>query len=241
MIRNGAVVRGFGLGADVSVGDLFAYRRTWEPFIAAHLRLWRQLNAGLESQAAAHCPPGIATDLSKVDPSWRSLCAALSVTRARISDTDKSGIPRQWNEWQGKTSAEILAGAPVMLKWHQDVVAKVGGVYKDELFDIARFLGVDIDLPPVPDISIQQNVIARLEGAYVASKGILQIAAYGAGTQIVFVADESKAIIEGLTNTVKSLPDAAKSPWPWIALTAVAAVVGGVLIYPYLPRPSHAR
>ncbi len=239
--RNGALVAGFGLGVDVSPGDLLQYRREWEPFVAAHLAIWNRLLDGLEKAAGPHCPAGIfpPAALDKTDPTWRPICAALSVTRARVSETDLRGIPKQWNEWQGKSSAEILAGAATMLQWHQDVVRKVGTTYKDELVEIANYLGIEIELPPVPDISIQQHIASQIEGAYIATKGIIQIAGYGFGNELVWAKDQSQALVQGLTDTIKEIPGVVRSPWTWIAITAVAvAVVAGSVVY-FVPRPAH--
>jgi len=227
---------GFGLG---DVGDLIAYRRMWDPFIEAHLNIWRNVNALLESiPTAKKCPAGIfdAEELKDLGSTERALCSSLSLSRARVSSTDPSGILPQWNAWAGKSSSEILAGAKDMLEWHQSVVFRVGTTYKDDLVKIGELWNIEIDLPDVPSFSEQQDIRARIEGAYIATKGVLQIIGYGIGRTLVLVGSVAEAVGEGLTQTAKALPSALPTPNTWIGIAAVAAVVGaGVLIY-YVPR-----
>ena len=232
--------RPYGL-ADASVwpSDLLAYRQQWEPFIAAHLALWRNLNALLEDVPdAQRCPPGIFTvdQLASLTPTMRAFCASLGLTRIRISDTNPGGILTQWNAWAGRSSADILAGAAAMLQWHQSVVLSVGGAYKDELVQIAKLWGLHVDLPPVPSFSEQQTLIARIEGAYVAAKGILQITGYAAGQTLRMASDVAEAVADGLTETARKLPKVLTSSWTWIGVAAVAVVAGGALVAYYVPR-----
>jgi hypothetical protein len=157
------------------------------------------------------------------------------------SDTYPPGILPQWNAWKGKSSSEILTGAGSMLEWHQDVVMKVGGPYKDELLKIAKLWGIEIRLPELPSFDKQQEIIARIEGAYIAVKGVLQVIGYGVGETLVKAGDVTEAVAEGLTETAKAIPKAVSSPLTWIGITAVLAVVGGVLLVYYAPRrsPTH--
>jgi hypothetical protein len=232
--------------ASVWPSDLLAYRQQWEPFIAAHLALWRDVNAALESiPEAKQCPAGLFTaeQVQSFSPAMRSFCASLALSRIRTSDTSPDGILPQWNAWAGRSSAEILAGAAAMLKWHQSVVLSVGGPYKDELAQIVKtFPGLGpLDLPPVPSFSAQQSLIAHIEGAYVATGGILQVIGYGFGKTLVGAANTSLAIAEGLRDTAKAIPKIVASPWTWIGVAAVATIVGGVLLVRYLPPSPQPR
>lgn len=219
------------------VGDLLAYRQEWEPFIAAHLALWRELNTLLESNAAAQkCPPGIFTAAQIKDPdtTTRAFCTSLRLTRIRTSDVDPGGILKQWNAWKDRSSAELVAGAASMLAWHQEVVVDVGGKYKDELVQLAPYWGVDIQLPGLPTFSMQQEIIARIEGAYITTKGVLQIIGYQAGEMLRKAGSTAEAIADGLTDTAKQLPKTTR--WIGIAAVVAAVVVGGALIIYYVPR-----
>jgi len=221
--------------------DLLAYRQQWEPFIAAHLNLWRYLNSIFERvPAAQQCPAGLFTTIPPaLDAATQQFCASLALTRIRTSDTDPGGILPQWNAWANKSSAEILAGAPVMLKWHQDVVLRVGGEYKTDLVKIAKLWNITgIELPPVPEFSAQQSVIARIEGDGLAAQGLLQIIGYSAGKVLVGAADTAAAINQGLSDTAKNLPKVIGSPWVWFGVASVAIIVGGVLVAHYVPAPS---
>jgi len=239
-------IKSLGVGdAAVWPSDLLAYRQQWEPFIAAHLDLWRYLNSIFEATAAAkQCPAGIftAAAISTLDAATQQFCASLALTRIRTSATDPGGILPQWNAWAGKSSAEILAGAPSILKWYQDVVLEVGGEYKDDLVKIAKLWNISgIELPPVPEFSAQESLIAHLEGAGLAAQGVLQIIGYGTGQVLVGAADTASAVAKGLRDTAKALPSVIGNPWTWIGITAVVAVVGGALIVHYFPasEPRH--
>ncbi len=227
---------GTGLG---DVGDLLAYRQEWQPFILAHRDLWRYLNGLFENvDATKQCPTGIfdATQIQNLssNPSLQSFCAALALTRMYSSDTNPLGIITQWNAWAGKSSAEILAGADVMLKWHQDVVTRVGSTYKDDLLKVAKIWGIDIQLPDVPSFGTQQEIIARIEGAYITTKGILQIAGYGIGETIMLAANVTQATAEGLTEAAKQIPKTTR--WLGVAAVVTAVVVGGALLVYYHPK-----
>lgn len=235
----------FGLqGVGVSdVGDLLAYRKLWQPFIFAHLALWQHLNEIFEGAAESKkCPAGIFS-IDKIDPSLpaatKTFCAGLSVTRMYTSDTDPRGIKAQWNAWAGKSSADILAGADAMLKWHQDVVMRVGGAYKDDLVALSKQWGLDVVLPDVPPFAQQQDVIDSIEAAYITAKGVLQLVGYGPAAVLETAANATQAAAEGLHEAAQAAREAISSPLTWIGVTAVLAVVGGVLLVYY--RPSKAR
>lgn len=232
-------LRGVGVG---DVGDLLAYRQEWEPFIAAHLALWRDVGGRFEaSPDVSRCPPGIFTvsQIRTQDPVWRSWCASLALTRMMTSTTDPRGILPRWNAWEGKSSAEILAGASAMLGWLQDVVLSVGGPDKDRLMEIARTWGIDVELPKLPSFGTQQEIIARIQGAYASTKGILQLLGYGVGETITAAGDISQAVGQGLKDTAKEIPKTTR----WIGVTAAVAavVVGGALIVYYVPRRPKER
>ena len=239
--RRVIALAGVGVG---DVGDLIAYRQEWEPFIQAHLALWRDLNNRFEnSPDVTKCPPGIFTKdqiSQNIDPDpaanavWRSWCASLALTRMMTSTTDPNGILPRWNSWAGKTSAQILAGASDMLTWLQEVVVNVGGPDKDRLVDIGKQWDIAIQLPELPSFSTQQEVIARIEGAYITTKGVLQILGYGVGETISGAANVTQAVSQGLTDSAKALPKALN--WALIAGAVTVAVVGGALIVYYVPR-----
>ena len=236
-------LQGVGVGADV--GDLLAYRQQWEPYIQAHLSLWRNVNRLLESiPEAQKCPKGlfkmseVSSDLNDTE---RGYCASLVISRIHTSDTSVLGIAPQWNAWSGKSSSEILSGAKPMLEWHQNVVMRVGGPYKDELLKIANLWGLAIELPEVPEFTAQQEIRARIEGAYIATKGVIQIIGYGVGETLTMASTTAEAVAEGLQETAKKLPQAVSNPWTWIGIAGVLAVVGGGLLIYYVPRPARAK
>jgi len=240
----GETVYGIGSAPMIGVGDvgdLLAYRQEWQPFIGAHLELWRYLNQLLESvPEAKKCPSGLfdSTQLRSLNlnSTEQAFCASLVLSRMYTSDTHPLGILPQWNAWKGKSSADIVAGADEMLSWHQSVVMKVGGPYKDELIKIANLWNIKIDLPDVPDFTTQQQIIARIEGAYITTKGVLQIIGYGIGETLMVAGSTTEAVAEGLQETAKAVPAAVKNPIIWIGVTAVIAIVGGALIVYYKPR-----
>jgi hypothetical protein len=232
------------VGVGVDVGDLLAYRQMWEPFIAAHLNLWRSLNELLESTPTAKkCPEGmfkteqLSRDLNAEELQY---CSMLRASRMRTSTTYPLGIQPQWNEWTGKSSSEMVNGAESMLKWHQSVVMDVGGPYKDELLKIANYWGLAIELPPVPEFSKQQELRARIEAAYISTKGVLQIIGYGLGETLKMAGSAGEAIAEGVEETAKKLPEAVPKTSTWIGVAGVFALAGMGLIIFYVPRRRRA-
>jgi hypothetical protein len=237
-------VQPIGVGDDsVWPSDLLAYRKQWDPFIAAHVALWRHLNDIFEATAAGQsCPLGMnPDDLAPLDPTMRAFCASLMITRMRIDDTNAGrGIPAAWNAFAGKSASEILSGAAPMLKWFQDTVHRVAGTYKDEMLKIAKMWNIEIVLPDMPTLSTQQSIIATIEGAYTTAKGILQLVGYAIGTEAKWVGTQAQGIVEGLTDTVKALPKVVgglSSPWTWVGVAAILAVVGAGLVIYYVPAP----
>ena len=227
-------LRGVGVG---DVGDLLAYRQEWEPFITAHLALWRDLNALLEGNATSQkCPSGIFTvaQVKDPDPTTRAFCASLALTRIRVSATDPGGILTQWNAWKDKSNADMVAGAASMLQSHQDAVMRVGGAYAKDLLEIAKFWGVSVQLPDVPSFGTQQEIRARIEGAYITAKGVIQLIGYSAGELLGEAHDLVQLTAQGLTETAKELPKTIH--WMGIALAVTAVLVGGALVIYYVPR-----
>lgn len=226
-----------GLQGVGDLGDLLAYRQMWEPFIAAHLSIWRSLNEILETAPEAQkCPLGI-FDLAQISsPSvpTREFCADLLKTRIYTSATHPLGILARWNAFVGKSSSELLNGAAAVLKHHQGVVMDVGGPYKDALVKIAGDWKIDLKLPDVPAFSKQQEVRARLEAVYIATKGVVQIIGYGVGGALIKAGDVGEAIAQGLSDTAKQLPQTAR--WIGIAAGVTAVLVAGGLLVYYLPR-----
>lgn len=231
-----------GLG-DGSVGDLLAYRRAWEPFIAGHLELWRHLNEILEQTQIARdiCPAGI-FDPSQIrgNRAEASLCADLLLTRIRTSPTSPEGILPQWNMWKDVSDTDMVAGAKLMLEWHQNVVMKVGGLMKDDLTRIAALWQIPIRLPDLPPFSLQQEIIARIEGAFLATKGTLKLIGYAAGETLKLAGNTGEAVAEGLSDTAKALPKTVTNPLVWFGVAIAVALVGGALIVYYVPRRSQA-
>lgn len=226
------------------VGDLFAYREMWEPFVSAHYQLWKYLNDLFESTPSAKdCPEGIfpAESIMAMDPEPRAFCAELRTTRLYTSKTAPLGIQKRWNDWTGMSSADILVNATLILKDLQSTVMAVGGPYKDELIKIAKKWGIDVELPDVPEFTKQQELIARIEGAWVTMKGVLGIIGYGAGESLKMAGDTTEAISEGIKETAKAVPEVVRSPITAIGITAVVMVMGGALLIYYVPRSEKAR
>ena len=105
---------GVGLG---DVGDLLAYRQEWEPFIAAYLTQWRQVNDLFEQNSGAKdCPPGIFApnqikNRSRAPYGGSVLFGPGDHAHVR-SDTHPQGILTRWNAWKDKSSIDMVAGAP---------------------------------------------------------------------------------------------------------------------------------
>ncbi len=222
---------GVGLG---DVGDLLAYRQMWEPFVAAHLELWRDLNELLEQNPATQkCPPGIFT-AAQIANDPTGFCATLSLTRIRTSATDPGGILTQWNSWKDRSSAEIVAGASSMLESQQNTVMRVGNLYAKELQDLYKSWGLNLQLPNIPSFSLQQEMRARIEAAYIATKGVIQLIGYSTGALLGEARDVADAVAKGLTDSAREIPKTAR--WVGVAVAVTAVLVGGALVVYYVPR-----
>ncbi len=236
---------GVGDIGDTWPSDLLAYRRAWEPFIRAHVELWRHFNSLFEATPTGKtCPAGVdQSTLASLDPNTKAFCSSLLLTRLRGGEntqTKPPSISAMWDAWRDKSASDILVGAPAMLTQQQSVVQTVAGQYKDELLEIAKFWNINVKLPDVPTFSTQQTIIAQIEGAYVAAKGILQLAGYATGTTLQWTATQAAALTEGLTDTVKALPKAISSPWLWVGVTAVVVTIGAGMVFYYVPKPVRA-
>lgn len=232
--RKVIALSGVGVG---DAGDLLAYRQMWEPFIKAHLDLWRDLNDSFEQNPMAQqCPPGIFDKLpTTTSTSVSDFCNALSLTRRKISPTDPGGILMQWNAWKDKSAADIVAGASSMLLSQQNAVMRVGRDYANQLRDIEKNFHLSpVKLPDVPSFSTQQEIRARIEGAYITTKGVIQLIGYGVADELGMAADVYQATAQGLKDTAKELPNTFR--WVWITAAVTAVVVGGGLILYYAPR-----
>lgn len=226
------------VGLGVWPGDLLAYRQEWDPFVLAHARMWRDLNTILEAAPSAKkCPTGI-FDANQVaqtlDSATRAYCASLALSRMYISDTHPLGIMAQWNAWKNRSSAEIVAGAAEMLAWHQDVVMRVGGPYKNTLEQIGKLWALPISLPDLPTFTTQQAIRASIEGAYITAKGVVQIVGYQVGKTLTLATGVTEALAAGLTDSARDLPKTVSRVA--IAIGVTATLVGGVLLVYYVPR-----
>lgn len=227
-----------GLG-DGDVGDLLAYRQAWEPFIAGHLELWRHINEILERTQIARdvCPKGIFNpDQIRGNPAEAALCADLLLSRIMTDPTSPGGILHRWNQWKDRTSSEIVSGAKLMLETHQNTVTWVGGPAKNDLVRIAALWKIPVQLPDLPPFSLQEQIIARIEGAFLATKGVLSLFGYAAGDMLVEASDAAVAGAKDLKDTASRVVDRATSPVLWIGVALAVAVVGGVLVVYYVPR-----
>lgn len=229
-------LQGVGVGG---VSDLLAYRKLWDPFISAHYQLWTTLNERLESSVGAQkCPKGLfkPSDTQHLSVADQSFCAALRLSRMYVSREDPYGIWKRWNYWSGTSSADMLINAKLILEDLQNTVIAVGGPDKDNLVKIARLVDMPIELPDVPEFTVQQALYAQIEGAITAAEGVLEIIGYGAGETLKMAGSTTEAVAESIKETAKAVPEVVKKPITAIGIAAVVVVVGaGVLIY-YMPR-----
>ncbi len=249
--RGGQLVRGFGLSEtsldEFGLGQfstwppqLLAYRKRWEPFIAAHLAIWRALNAAFEgSQDSANCPPPALSEISKRPLDF---CHALNLTRMRLADDPAIGIVAQWNAFHDQPASYVVQNAATILKYYQDVVVRVGGPYKDELVEIGEQFGIAVTLPPVPDFTLQELTIAQIQGAGYVVAGVLEIVGYklvaGHKAIIKTAINANKAIAAGLQKAAQEIVAGYWSTQKVIGVTAViaVAVVGAGLLVYYVPK-----
>jgi hypothetical protein len=192
-------------------GDVLAYRSMWDPYVMGMLRAMK--STGDAFVAVSQNPPAGYT-------------AQTLLTYGTSLQNEADALLKLWNLYAGLDSASILLRAGDIVKTYQDVVQRVSKVRVDPLF---KQFSVVKKLPSPPDTNVQDQVISRLEGLSLATKGFLQLFSVGAADDLKSVGQATGTIVAGaVAGAGNAIAPVAHSIWeivPWWVWAA-----GGVLL-----------
>lgn len=213
----GGTVGGFGLGI-FTPGDVLLYRNMWDDYVLDTVRVCQSCSAEYTSLAQG-----------EQNPAAKDAENALATSIGKMGDD----LLAQWNVFAGKSDDFIVLNGATIVETFQNTVKSAGNVRAslEQNHCPMSFLAQDgsIQTPsPGPDTSLQLQIISRIEGVGVLAAGILEILVGTAeGTvQVVGKAADFAA------QQAKGIAGALSTPWPWLL---VATVVGGVLVWKYVP------
>lgn len=223
--------RSIGAG-DTTPGDVLAYRAMWNDYVLA-IACGLAIQGWALTQAAAGSTPTAvpAATLTSVCPNSSTWVPAnvnpldlsglaqqppsqqLLTALAQVADNASDALLTQWNNYSGLTDLYITQNAASIVQGLQDTVLQAGQNYQPMLATVSPALAAA--LPTGPDLSVQKQLIARLEGAGIVARGQIEAIKIGVGGAIEAVADIGKVAI---------------SPWLWISAAVLAASAATVAV-----------
>lgn len=197
----------------VTPGDVLAYRRMWEPWIKAVKDACVAAATAWDAVAAGQTP-ALACDLSHIqgraNPAILKAAAQAQADLFRTYADNLAGDKGRWNMNAGLKEYEIVILAKNILENEQATVRHASFVLVPELR--SRCPGAVIG--PMPTLSLQRSVIARIEGLRILAHGALQLFEIGE---------------EGVVRTVGQIAggtlDVLSSPVTWLAAAAGAGLL----------------
>lgn len=159
-------------GAIVTPGDVLAYRKMWDGYVIATVKLlgvcgdaWAELAAG--GSPATH--PNTAK--FAVPPDAKTL-----QLKADTMHGYADNLLSSWNSHAGMSDSDLVLEASAVLQDFQAVITKIGQFYEPELQSDCPSL----TLPSPPGVDVQSQVIGQIEGLGILAHGVLQLFAVGA-------------------------------------------------------------
>ena len=223
---------------DATPGDVLAYRAMWNPYVldiacGLSIQSWAltQAAAGttpttIDSQhlaALGLCPnsgswvpdntPVLDTSGLAQQPPSAQLLTALAQVASDASDA----LVTQWNNFSGLSDVQITQQAASVLQAYQDTVLQAGQQYQPMLADHSPALAAA--LPTGPDKSLQNQLIARIEGAGILARGTLKVIGIGVSGAVTSVGQ-----------AVADVGKATFSPWLWVSVAVIAASAATVAV-----------
>jgi hypothetical protein len=211
----------FGAMPGHQVGDVLAYRRMWDPYVLSVARAllaagdaWEHRSPGINENILSPAAAGNPKTFDRIAAAYRQYAQDLMSS---------------WNAHAGLPSQDIFLQSSAILADEQAVVDRIGSFYLPQL----RRDAPGLSLPDPPSFDLQRSVVAELEGAGIAAKGILHIV----GTALW---NAPQAAASWLTAGIVPLPHpegrAGLPPEPpkpkeipWTAIGAGAAIVTALL------------
>ncbi|HTQ47930.1 MAG TPA: transglutaminase domain-containing protein [Polyangiaceae bacterium] len=215
LARGGASI---GLGL-VTPGDVLSYRTTWNQYV---------IDTVGSADACADAYSALAAQQS--DASTKALLTGLGDAIKKQADA----LLAMWNLYANKDDAFIVLQGASILQSYQETVVSAGQVRQNITtgtltcsLSYVNSQGQLVQAIPAADPSVQAQVIARIEGLGILSSGVLQVLVTTTGNSLVAAGSAARWTAEQVNRVTGALA----TPWPWIAVTAVA---GGVIVYEFL-------
>jgi hypothetical protein len=208
---------GLGVFAFVTPDDVLAYRNTWDAYVAASLSSMRSCADAIDT-VLKDKPAGGVYDV------YRRAAEEIHKEAGHEGQNDGT-LQKAWNEFQGLTDEQIVAGASYILRGHQETVLAVNR---------ARNFSIDFGClsgwPHPPSVSLQAQVIGRIEGLRILARGALGI-----------MQESAVRTVDLIGQQVTNAWDVAKSPWTWVGVGVVGATILGVVYAPQIKAAIEAR
>jgi hypothetical protein len=210
--RNGSQI---GLGL-VTPGDVLSYRATWNQYVID--------TVGVADECAKEFTTLSTNETDASTKAWL-------IAYAKTVQTQADSILSMWNLYANTESSFIVLEGASILRSFQETVLAAGqvrfNITSGPLPCVLTYVsssGQVVQAAPAADPSVQQQVIARIEGLKILADGALQILVGTAGNSLVAVGSATQWAAQQVGNVTAALA----TPGPWIALTAVA---GAVIVY----------
>lgn len=213
----------WGLSAigPVSPSTVLSYRTMWNSYVLDTVRCAQGCAAAVSAVADKQTDASIKAELSGQAQAVTSQAAALLA---------------RWNIYANvSTSFIVLQGASILESFQQTVLD--AGQLRQNIttgtlncsLTYVNDQGAVTAAVPGADPNVQAQVIALIEGQAILAAGVLQI--------LVETGDESLQVAgsaaQWTARQVGNITSALATPWPWVAVTAVA---GAVIAYELWPR-----
>jgi hypothetical protein len=191
-----------------TVGDVLAYRQTWDAFVIAVNHAVRTMADAWDASADGKppsTPPNPQFATAETPEARASKMRALAGVWRQDADT----LEFEWNLHRDLKDYEILLRASSILVSQQKTVQFAGRLRAE----VSKYCP-ELPLPDPPTLDLQAQTIGRLEAIAIVAHGVLQLFAIGAGGAL----DTYGAIGSTLGGAARAL----SSPG------TIAAVVAGV-------------
>ena len=205
-----------------SIGDVLGYRNLWNDYVMNTARALVACANAWDAAATAKAANQALPD----GPNYGRLSEAAQQDAASykaIADSDRQyaqDLVNSWNQHAGMTEQDMLLQSSNILKDFQDTVLRTGQFYQDQVKQDCP----NIALPQPPSSDLQKSIIGQLQGAGLATQGILQLL----GTGVDGSLQAAGAIATLNPSAFPGAKDLAKNLAPWMP-SKTTLIIGGVL------------
>lgn len=200
-----------GMGDVATPGDVLAYRSMWDPYVMGIVRALMACGGAFAQASAGQTPATpIAQNVFVVPPDSQTL----GIYAASL-EGDSAQLLAQWNAHAGMSDSDLVLQAGNVLQDFQKAVEDAGQLYAPQV----RRYCPSVPLPEPPSVSVQKQIIARLQGLGVIAGGVLQLFGIGAGGAL--------DTLGAVGSTAQGLTSLLTNPAAWIA---VAVGLGAAVV-----------